>query len=232
MVWVKVCGVCRERDVKLCAGIGADALGFVTEYPDPVPWNLNRGESRELVQKTPPSVSSVLVTTGSAEKIENLAKTVEPDIVQLHGRENLETVEEVMDHLHSDGMKVIKAFPLPEDVDVGKLESRIIEFQKLGIDGVTIDSKSEERSGGGTGKTVNWEKAEKIFKTLRVPTILAGGLRPNNVKKAIKAAYPAGVDVISGVEKKSRVKDPEKVRKFIERAKEESEGGDLFGKNS
>lgn len=232
MTWVKVCGVCREKDVKLCSGIGVDALGFVTEYPDPVPWNLNRVEAKELVQKTSPFVSSVLVTTGSAKKIGNLAQTVESDIVQLHGREKLETVEKVVDHLHSDGMKVIKAFPLPEEADVEKLKSRIIEFQKLGIDGVTIDSKSEERSGGGTGKTVNWEKAGKIFKTLGVPTILAGGLNPDNIKEAIKIADPSGVDVISGVEKKSRVKDPEKVRKFIERAKDESEGGEFFGKNS
>jgi phosphoribosylanthranilate isomerase len=58
-----------------------------------------------------------------------------------------------------------------------------------------------------------------IWKERDIPFILAGGLTPDNVREAIRAALPKGVDVSSGVEMSPGIKDPLKVKRFIREAK-------------
>jgi phosphoribosylanthranilate isomerase len=70
---------------------------------------------------------------------------------------------------------------------------------------------------GGTGVVVDWRAAAAAAR--RGPIVLAGGLTPANVGDAIRAVRPSGVDVSSGVESAPGVKDVEKVRAFLERAR-------------
>ena len=73
---------------------------------------------------------------------------------------------------------------------------------------------------GGTGRVLDWQSlASQRNKLLRVPMILAGGLTPENVAAAVRAAQPWAVDVASGVESAPGRKDPEKLRAFITNAK-------------
>ncbi len=72
---------------------------------------------------------------------------------------------------------------------------------------------------GGTGETHDWARARWLCENLPVPTLLAGGLNPENVAEAIRTVRPAGVDVSSGVEASPGVKDAEKIRLFIQRAR-------------
>jgi len=69
MIRVKICGLMTEADIRLCVKAGADALGFVTEYPVPVPWNIDRETARKLVSKTPPFVTTTAVVGGTVENI-------------------------------------------------------------------------------------------------------------------------------------------------------------------
>jgi phosphoribosylanthranilate isomerase len=48
--------------------------------------------------------------------------------------------------------------------------------------------------------------------------ILAGGLTPENVRQAILAVKPAGVDTHTGVEDTCGKKDRDKVKRFVEQA--------------
>jgi len=77
---------------------------------------------------------------------------------------------------------------------------------------------------GGTGHTQDWLRAREVCARAPRPTLLAGGLTPENVADAIRTARPAGVDVSSGVEAASGRKDPAKVRAFIGNAKTALEG--------
>lgn len=218
---VKICGIQTPTEVQICSNAGADALGFVTEYPTSVPWNLGRKETKNLIKTVPPFISSVVVTTGSPEEIIEITDFTKPDIVQLHGEESEQEVKKITEELHSIGVKVLKA------VSFGGGKEKIPKFQESGVDGIIVDSKTGGMPGG-TGKKVDWEAANEIFDMLEIPGILAGGLTPENVVEAAKAVRPFGVDVISGVEGENHIKDPERVRKFVERAKGRLERGEFF----
>ena len=109
MLRVKICGLMRAEDVAACVSAGAHALGFVTEYPVPVPWNLTEARAKELIDAVPPFVTSCMVTAGSAEKVLSLARRVRPDIVQLHGDETLEETAVIAAELKKIGILCIRA---------------------------------------------------------------------------------------------------------------------------
>ena len=67
---------------------------------------------------------------------------------------------------------------------------------------------------GGTGRTIDWDVARAIAATR--PLVLAGGLTPENVGRAVATVAPWGVDVASGVEQAPGVKDPARVRAFVQ----------------
>lgn len=222
-VRVKICGVKSLHDAQLCIQAGADALGFVTEYPIPVPWNLKRDETRALISKLPPFISSTVVTSGSLTRILEIARDTLPDIIQLHGEEKLSDIERVVDELSGYGIRVIKAlsidvesqranFEIPDPVEAAH------SLQESGIHAILLDSKTRSKPAG-TGIPLNWRKAREIGEQTSLPVILAGGLTGENVRTAIKAVKPYAVDVITGVEASPGNKDPDKVMAFIEAAK-------------
>ncbi len=220
MVRVKICGITNEDDLKLCINYGADALGFVVEYPAPVPWNLRIQDAEILMKKVPPFVSKVAVVGGEYEKVLHIADTLRPDAIQLHGDEPLETTKQLISELKRLKIRVIKAIRF--SAETGGLISEIqdpvelsLVLQDMGVDAILVDSQSGSMPAG-TGKRVDWKIASKIRNSIMLPLILAGGLNPGNVYEAIKAVRPFAVDVISGVEEKRGKKDPKKVKSFIQ----------------
>ena len=108
MVKIKICGITSVEDALMCAEAGADYLGFVTEFPQPVPWNLSRKESLQIIDKVRTRLSIVVVTSGTPNKILQVARFTQPDFVQLHGEEKLLEIEKLAKELAEDNIKVIK----------------------------------------------------------------------------------------------------------------------------
>jgi phosphoribosylanthranilate isomerase len=81
-----------------------------------------------------------------------------------------------------------------------------------------------EGGDSGTGRTADWHEARVLARRCRL--ILAGGLNPDNVAAAIEQVQPWGVDVSSGVERKRGIKDPERIKEFIARARAQEMTGD------
>lgn len=223
MTRVKICGLTSEADVRLCTDAGADAVGFVTEYPVPVPWNIDRARARELAALTPPFVTTTAVVGGPVETILAIADTVRPDLVQLHGDETVEEVEHICSALAKSGTKVVKALRI--DIDTGKALFAVedpLEAAKIlagtGISGLAVDSKTAKRPAG-TGIPLDWRLVERISSSVPLPLILAGGLTIENVSEAIDRIRPYGVDIISGVEKAPGVKDEALVYRFVRTVK-------------
>lgn len=222
MTWAKICGICHADDVATCVDAGADALGFVVDYPVEVPWNPTVEAARELMALVPAGVERVAVVGADPDQVLSIAEALHPDLVQLHADEDHATTARLVEGLHALGVRVAKA--LRFDVDSGALLTRhdVPEtpvatarlYAALGVDVLLVDSVSRDRPAG-TGRTVDFRMARTIRDGAGIPVVLAGGLRADNVAAAITAVEPYGVDVISGVEEPVGRKDPARVRAFL-----------------
>jgi phosphoribosylanthranilate isomerase len=219
MIRVKICGITNKEDINLCISAGADALGFVVEYPIPVPWNLKRRTARRLMESVPPFVSKVAVLGDDPDEVLSIADFLDPNVIQLHGEESLNFTEKLIFELKSRGIKVIKALRFA--ANTGKLKSDIPDpvaicerLADAGIDAVVLDSVTKSKPAG-TGSTFDWKVARRVRDSVPIPVILAGGLNAGNVCKAVSDVRPYGVDVISGVENPVGKKDPARVHAFL-----------------
>ncbi len=223
MVRVKICGITNNEDIGICARCGADALGFVVEYPVPVPWNLRIEEAGRLMEMVPPFISRVCVVGGDYDKVMETARLLNPDVIQLHGSETLDMTKRLVSGIKSLKIKVIKAVRFSSET--GRLASEIEdpirlcdELKNMGADAIVLDSATGSMPAG-TGKRIDWRLAAKIREAVDIPVILAGGLNPENVYDAILQMRPYAVDVISGVEAEKGKKDPDRVKNFIKEVK-------------
>ena len=223
MTRVKLCGLMSRDDIRMAVEAGADSLGFVTEYPVPVPWNLQRDVSASLAALAPPFVTTTAVVGGEVSDMIDIALTVRPHFLQLHGDETPEMIREVCVALEGTGIGVLKALRI--DVDTGEARFQNTDpvkaaekIARLGVAGLVVDSKTSARPAG-TGVALDWSLARKITENIDVPLILAGGLSALNVAEAIEKVRPYGVDVISGVESAAGVKDGKLMAAFVAAAK-------------
>lgn len=219
MITVKICGLMNWDDIRLCVQAGIHSLGFVVDYPQSVPWNLERTIAAQLIRQVPSQVKSVVVTGGTVEDVVATALATRPDIIQLHYHETLVEVEELAGRLDEIGIKTIKALRIDE---AGKCAFEISQpaaaaraLNKTLLSGLLVDAYSSA-TPGGSGLTVDLSAFAAVQKASRFPVILAGGLRPDNVGAIINSAKPSGIDVLSGVEHRPGRKDPLKVRRLVQ----------------
>lgn len=200
----KICGLTNDEDLHVAIEAGADAVGFVVSVPVDSPREISPKRARELVGKTPPFVTSVLVTMPDApDEAASLVEKVDPDALQVHVANPTEVaaIEATVD------------VPVIAAIDAGG------DFEAFSnVASVLLVDSLDAAGAGGTGETGDWERAREIVAGSGVPTILAGGLTPTNVARAVEKVEPFAVDVASGVEKRGGVKDRAAVRAFVERA--------------
>ncbi len=194
---IKICGLCDVETAVFAAEQGADLLGFVfAESTRKVTPEQARGIIREL----PLSVNTVGVFVDEDSSVINeTADFCGLDMVQLHGRETPEECLKI-------SVPVIKGIKIkdkssPEDM-AGYKDCVAMFVLDTFIPG----------SAGGTGKAFDWNLARYGAEYGKI--LLAGGLTPANVSRAVRVAGPFGVDVSSGVESCGK-KDLSKIEAFI-----------------
>ncbi len=210
-VRVKICGLTREEDLAVAVAAGADAVGFIVGVPSS-PRNLTLEMAEMLLSQVPIFVDSVVVTAPkSIKQLVEVCEGLKPSAIQIHGKEPLDS-SEIREKIKDT--RLIKTVYVTEDA----LNETAIEDSKM-FDALLLDSFSKGQYGG-TGKVHDWTLSRQIKEAVApVPVILAGGLKPENVKEAILKVQPYAVDVASGVELSPGVKDHEKVRAFVKKAK-------------
>ena len=209
---IKICGVTSIRDALLCADGGADAIGL-NFYPHS-PRHVSIETAQRIVAALPPRVSKVGVfVNASPEEVIHAYDTVGLDIIQLHGDEPPEMIEQL------DNRPVLKAFRCKTS-DAGQVVAylRVCRERNACILGVLLDAYAPGKYGG-TGMALDWESVSAVRGCLGgVSLVLAGGLNPENVSQAIQTAQPTAVDTASGVESSPGTKDPDRTRAFIQNA--------------
>ena len=210
-VRVKICGLTREEDLAVAVAAGADAVGFIVGVPSS-PRNLTLERAEMLLSQVPIFVDSVVVMAPkSIKQLVEVCERLKPSAIQIHGKEQLDS-SEIREKIKDT--RLIKTVYVTESA----LNETAIEDSKM-FDALLLDSFSKGQYGG-TGKVHDWTLSRQIKEAVApVPVILAGGLKPENVKEAILKVQPYAVDVASGVELSPGVKDHEKVRAFVENAK-------------
>jgi phosphoribosylanthranilate isomerase len=208
---VKICGITREEDLVVSILAGADAVGFLVDVPSS-PRNLTLEKAKKLVRQVPVFVESVVVTAPhSIERLTEICEKLKPTAIQIHGNENFKALE-IREKIKYT--RLIKTVYVTENSVTGTC---IEDFKTF--DAVLLDSFTKGQYGG-TGKIHDWRISRQIKdKVAPLPVILAGGLKPENVEKAIFMVQPYAVDVASGVELRPAIKDYEKIKIFVENAK-------------
>lgn len=202
MVQVKICGITSLEDAQAALDCGADALGFV--FFPPSPRHVMPEQAAQIIRTLPPFVTTVgLFVDVACDVVNETAACCGLDRVQLHGRETPEYCRRI-------SRPVIKAIRI-QNAD------SLMPVGNYTVSAYLLDAYVEGALPGGTGVSFAWDLA--VHAKPYGPVILAGGLTPANVGRAIAQVRPYGVDVSSGVERLPGVKDHHKMRQFIARAK-------------
>ncbi len=201
-VRVKVCGITRREDAEAAVAAGADALGFMFYAPSPRCVSVEAAAA--ICRALPPFISKVGVFVDADPAfLHEAADRCGLDVLQLHG-------DETPEYCQQCELPVIRAFRVrgPET---------LTSLAGFATAAWLLDSYVPGHRGG-TGAVFNWELAAAAV-ALGRPVILAGGLSPENVARAVQQVRPYAVDVSSGVECAPGRKDPQRLAAFVNEAK-------------
>lgn len=207
---VKICGLMRRSDAEAAAAAGARYGGVI----------LASGGKRSVAVAAAGALFSGLplapvgvFVDASADAVAEAAGVAGLRVVQLHGSEPVATARA----LRADGRWAVWKAVRVRDADS---LARAAEEYADEVDALLLDGWSPN-APGGTGTRFDWDalaaRRAELPDTLAV--VVAGGLDPENVARAIEALRPRVVDVSSGVESAPGVKDPAAISAFIAAAR-------------
>ena len=194
MTLVKICGITALEDALAACDAGAGALGF--NFWPRSPRYIEPERARRIIERIPGGVLAVGVFVDEpAERIEAIAAAAGIEVAQLHGACGAPRLR---------WWKALEAVP-----DVRR------EIEQFEAEAFLLDAPAGAQRGG-TGRTFDWALAAGLPRRI----VLAGGLGPDNVGEAIRAARPWGVDACSRLESAPGRKDAAKVRAFVRAVRE------------
>ncbi|QGX97440.1 phosphoribosylanthranilate isomerase [Roseovarius faecimaris] len=207
---VKICGLTTPEQVVAAAEAGAAYIGlnFFARSPRYVTPDL----ARDLALAAPPGVAKVALSVDADDALlDEITGTVPLDMLQLHGSETVERVEEVKARY---GLPVMKVVGVADAADL----AQIAEFEAV-ADQILVDAKPPKGADRPGGNALAFDWALIAGREWAKPWMLAGGLVPGNVAEAIAHTGARQVDVASGVESAPGVKDQGLMRAFVEAAR-------------
>jgi len=211
---VKICGLSTRETLNVALDAGADMVGFV--FFPASPRHITFDVARELGQAVERRATKVALTVDADDAtLSAIVEALQPDLLQLHGRESAARVRDIK---RSFALPVMKALPVETAADLAHLPS-----YAEAADRILFDARppKDATRPGGLGNVFDWHLLESL--DLAVPFMVSGGLHAGNVAEAVRVTRAGGVDVSSGVERASGIKDPEMIRAFIRAARSSEE---------
>jgi phosphoribosylanthranilate isomerase len=211
---VKICGLSTRETLDAALDAGADMAGFV--FFPPSPRHLSLETARELGARAGRNAAKVALTVDADDAtLGNIVEALQPDILQLHGKESVARLRDIR---QTFGLPIMKAIAVETAADLAALPGYAAVADRILFD--ARPPKGATRPGG-LGAAFDWHVLENL--DLRLPFMVSGGLHPDNVAEAIRVTRAGGVDVSSGVERAPGVKDIEMIRAFIRAARASQE---------
>ncbi len=195
---IKICGITRTQDLAVLMRLEVDAVGLM--FAERSPRRLSLDDARRLSEQARGRVLRVGVFADAEPAAVRAAiGQVELDLLQFHGQEDA-------GYCGAFGLPYLKAVRVGGKVDEATLRRRHPDACALLLD-----------AGAGAGKAFDWQHWPSAASG---PCVLAGGLSPHNVGRAVRQLRPWGVDVSSGVEgARKGIKDAGKMMQFVAEAR-------------
>ena len=222
MTYVKICGVSDPKHARVAAACGADFVGIVFA---PSQRQVTLGQAKQVAKALGKTPGDPLAASDAAT-IEEALRRRRPLLVGVFADQDPDTINGIAEEVGLDLVQLSGSEPWAVNAH---LRHPVLKCMKM-RDGETAADLLFHYHGtalllldpfvpgvyGGTGRTLDWRIAAEIAR--KTPTVLAGGLTPDNVGEAVRSVQPWAVDVSSGVET-GGAKDPAKIRAFIAAAK-------------
>ena len=206
---VKICGLTAPEDVTAAVAAGASYVGF-TFFANS-PRYVTPDQARTLALSVPEGVAKVALSVDADNDfLDTLTDQVPLDMLQLHGSESPERVLEVKARY---GLPVMKAVGIGESADLAQLD-----IYSPVADQILVDTKPPKGADRPGGNAMAFDWGLLTTRRWSVPWMLAGGLTPDNVARAVQVTGAKQVDVSSGVERARGVKDAGLIRAFVQAA--------------
>lgn len=213
---IKICGLSTPETLEAAVAAGADMVGFVRFPASPRHLSLEAGHELSA-QARGRTLRVLLVVDPTDRELDEAVAAIDPDLVQLHGRESPERVAAIR---RRSGRPVMKA------IGIGRAEDlRGAARYDEAADRLLLDAKpaADAARPGGNGARFDWsllrDRDDRPLLDRRLALMLSGGLTPENVADAVRVSGIAAVDVSSGVETSPGVKDPERIAAFVRAAR-------------
>ncbi|MBX3596617.1 MAG: phosphoribosylanthranilate isomerase [Rhizobiaceae bacterium] len=203
---IKICGLRTEETVAAALDGGASHIGFIF-FPKS-PRNIDPEEAGKLRKAARGRALAVAVTVDASDEfLGRIVDAMQPDILQVHGKETPERVRELKARF---GLPVMKALSISAADDLDKVKPFIGVADRL-----LFDAKPPAGSQlpGGNGVSFDWTLLTALPADLDY--LLSGGINASNIGSALRQAHPAGIDVSSGVEIAPGVKEPGLIADFF-----------------
>ncbi len=236
---IKICGLQDVEVLKSMIPLPIDYIGFVFARSKR---QIDRQRAAELLDVLkqwhgqPPQSVGVFVNP-TLEELLHITEAAPLDVIQLHGNETPAFCQEVREKLQVKVIKVIsiqakdnpKAAQSTSTAEIAQVNNEPDVYEiaaaKLApyegtVDAFLLDTH-DPLYGGGSGKTFAWDGIAPYHRWTvahGIPLLVAGGLSPDNVNELVEGYPLEGIDVSSGVETDG-VKDIDKIKRFVERAR-------------
>jgi phosphoribosylanthranilate isomerase len=207
---VKICGLSTPETLDAALAAGADMVGFV--FFPPSPRHISLEAARDLGRQVKGRAKKVALSVDADDALlANSIDALQPDILQLHGKE---TTARLRDIRQKFGLPVMKAIAVETRADLAVLPG----YADV-ADRILFDARAPKGATrpGGLGAAFDWHLLEKL--DLKLPFMVSGGLNAANVAEAVRVTRAGGVDISSGVEHAPGQKDPEMIRAFVRAAR-------------
>lgn len=198
---VKVCCISSFEEARLAIEHGASALGLVSQMPSG-PGVIAEELIAEIAARVPPPVATFLLTCRrEADAIVAQHAVCATSTIQL-----VDAVEPAQLQRLRRALPHVKLVQVIHVVGPASLDEALTAAPH--VDALLLDSGNPAlavKELGGTGRVHDWQLSRLIRDQAPVPVFLAGGLRASNVREAIEAVQPFGVDLCSGVRTQGRL---------------------------